>query len=110
MKTQQIGRSPLVATRLADGCWRLVSTMEPAEVTAERIAEGRSAVVAAYETGYTLFDHADIYCHGVCEQVFGDTMRDVAGMRDRILIATKCGIRFDGDPTPDAPKHYDSSA
>ncbi len=34
-------------------------------------AEGRRAVIAAYEAGYTLFDHADIYCRGVCESVFG---------------------------------------
>jgi predicted oxidoreductase len=110
MKTQQIGRSSLTCTRLAYGCWRLVSTMEPSEVTAERVVEGARAVLAAYEAGYTHFDHADIYCRGVCEQVFGDTMRGVAGMRDRVLIGTKCGIRFAGDPTPGAPKHYDSSA
>src|SRR3954471_9902073 len=110
MKTQHIGKSSLISTRLAYGCWRLVSTMEPSEVTPQRIEVGRRAVVAAYEAGYTLFDHADIYCRGVCEQIFGDAMRDVAGMRDRTLIATKCGIRFAGDPTPDAVKHYDSSA
>ncbi len=31
-------------------------------------------------------------------------------MRERILIATKCGIRFGGDPTPESPHRYDFSA
>ncbi|QOV92073.1 aldo/keto reductase [Humisphaera borealis] len=106
MRTQLIGRSPLVATRLSYGCWRLVSTMNPAEVTPDREAEGRRAVIAAYEAGYTLFDHADIYCAGVCEKVFGDVLRQVAGMRDRVLIATKCGIIL---PAPGVQHRYDFS-
>src|SRR5687768_11060166 len=110
MKTQLLGTSSLRSTRLAYGGWRLVSTTNPAEVTPEREAEGRKAVIAAYEAGYTLFDHADIYCRGVCEKVFGDAMRDVRGMRDRILIATKCGIRFAGEPHPGSPHRFDFSA
>ena len=31
-------------------------------------------------------------------------------MRDRIVVATKCGIRFPGDPNPDSPHRYDFSA
>jgi predicted oxidoreductase len=31
-------------------------------------------------------------------------------MRDRVLIATKCGIRFGGDPEADSPPRYDFSA
>ena len=110
MKTQLLGTSSLRCTRLAYGAWRLVSTMNPAEVTPEREAEGRRASIAAYEAGYTLFDHADIYCRGVAEKVFGDAMREVRGMRDRIVIATKCGIRFAGEPNPDSPHRFDFSA
>ena len=109
MRTQLIGRSSLVSTRLAFGCWRLVGTWDPKQVTPEREATGRRAVVAAYEAGYTLFDNADIYCAGVCESVFGQAMREVGGMRERVVVATKCGIRFAGDPTPDAPGRYDFS-
>ena len=110
MKTQPLGTSDLRPTRLAYGCWRLVSTMDPAEVTPDRQAEGRRAVIAAYEEGYTLFDHADIYCRGACESVHGQALREVRGMRDGILIATKCGIRFAGEPDPDSPQRYDFSA
>jgi predicted oxidoreductase len=109
MQTQLLGRTSLLSTRLAYGCWRLAGTWDPAEVTPESQAAGRRAVVAAFEAGYTLFDNADIYCRGVCETIFGQALRDVRGMRDRVVIATKCGIRFAGDPTPEAPGRYDFS-
>jgi len=109
MKTQLIGRSSLVATRLAFGCWRLVRTWNPKEVTPAREAEGRRAVIAAYEAGYTFFDNADIYCAGVCESVLGQALGEVRGMRDRVVVATKCGIRVGGDPLPLSPGRYDFS-
>lgn len=110
MKTIKIGKSNLECSVLAYGCWRLAGTWEPDHVTPERRAAGRAAAIAAYELGFTLFDHADIYCHGVAESIFGETLKAVSGMRERILIATKCGIRFAGDPEPGAPYRYDFSA
>lgn len=109
MKTITLGTSSLKSSRLAYGCWRIAGTWEPAEVTRQSAAQGRKAVVAAYEAGYTLFDHADIYCGGVAESLFGQVLKEVPGMRERILIATKCGIRFAGDPQIDAPFRYDFS-
>lgn len=63
----------------------------------------------AYERGYTLFDLADIYCHGRCEELFGDVLREVSGMCERVLVATKCGIRRPGTPAADAPQRWDFS-
>jgi predicted oxidoreductase len=110
MKTRTIGRSSLITTRLAYGCWRLMGTWNPREVTPERIEHGKKAIIAAYEAGYTMFDHADVYCWGICEQVFGDVLRSGAIKRDRFLVATKCGVRFATDPTPASPARYDFSA
>jgi predicted oxidoreductase len=110
MKTARLGRSNLQSSRLSYGCWRIAGTWNPAEVTPKSEAAGRQAVIAAYESGYTLFDHADIYADGVAEQIFGQVLKQVTGMRDRVLIATKCGIRKPGEPTPDAPVRYDFSA
>jgi predicted oxidoreductase len=109
MNTQRLGVSSLVSSRLAYGCLRIASTLDPAEVTPERMAQGRQTVIAAYEAGYTSFDHADIYCRGVCETIFGPALKQVAGMRDRVLIATKCGIRFAGDPDAAHFYRYDSA-
>lgn len=110
MKTQPLGSSSLVVTRLSYGNMRSASTWQPPEATPERRAKGVKAHIAAFEAGYTLFDTADIYCRGVCEEILGQALREVPGMRQRIIIATKCGIRFPGDPTPDAPHRYDFSA
>lgn len=110
MKTIQLGNSSLKASRLAYGCWRIGGSWNPAEVTPQREAEGRTAVSAAYEAGYTLFDHADVYCDGVAEKIFGQALKGISGMRGRVLIATKCGIRKPGDPKPPAPYRFDFSA
>jgi predicted oxidoreductase len=109
MKTVLIGNSSLACSRLAYGCWRIAGTWNPAEVKPEAQASGRRAVLAAYEAGYTLFDHADIYCEGMAEKIFGQALKEEPAMRDRILIATKCGIRKSGEPKPDSPYRFDFS-
>lgn len=110
MKNQLLGGSDLISTRLSYGNMRSASTWDPSQATPERRNLGVASHIAAYEAGYTLFDTADIYCRGVCEEILGQTLRQVSGMRNRILIATKCGIRFGGDPHPDSPHRYDFSA
>src|SRR6266542_4304126 len=99
MKTIRIGNSKLNTARLAYGCWRI----------AEAGTDGRAAVLAAYEAGYTLFDGADIYGGGKAEEVLGGVLREVSGMRERILVTSKCGVRPAGTPNPDSPWRYDFS-
>ena len=99
-----------MASRLAYGCWRIAGTWEASKVAPEDLVSGRKAVVSAFECGYTLFDLADIYCDGVCESIVGQALKEVSGMRQRVLIATKCGIRKKSDPAPDSPYRYDFSA
>ncbi|MFO1497821.1 MAG: aldo/keto reductase [Verrucomicrobiota bacterium] len=109
MQTAQLGKSDLEASRIAYGCWRTGSA-DGAELTPERAAQGRRAILAAHEAGYTLFDHADIYGNGEAERLFGKLLKEVSGMRDRVVIATKCGVRRQGDPKPESPYRYDFSA
>jgi predicted oxidoreductase len=109
MRSQALGKSPLVSSRLAYGCMRIAGTMDRSRLTAEREAAGRRAVLAAYEAGYTHFDHADIYGNGLCEEIFGRVLREVPGMRDKVLIASKCGIRWKGDPGASDPQRWDFS-
>jgi predicted oxidoreductase len=110
MRHQQIGTSGLTSARLAYGNMRCVGTWDPAAVTADARAAGVRSHAAAFEAGYTLFDSADIYCRGVCEEVLGQALREVGGMRGHVVVATKCGVRFKGDPSPDSPGRYDFSA
>lgn len=109
LQLQTIGRSNLTVARLAYGCMRYVGTWNPAEVDITRRQMAFRAIDAALAGGYTLFDHADIYCHGMCETVFGEYLADHPDVREKIVIATKCGIRFGGDPSPDSPHRYDFS-
>ena len=110
MKTQLIGRSSLISSRLVYGVMRVTGTWDPAAVTAEHRTAGRAAIRAACEAGINHFDTADIYCRGVCESILGEALRDAPGLRDRLIITTKCGVRFAGDPRPDSPARYDFSA
>ena len=110
MQTTLLGVSSLRSSRLAYGCWRVAGSWNPAEVTNATRAAGRRAIIAAYETGYTLFDNADIYCGGEAERIFGSVLKEVPGMRERIIVATKGGIRSAGSPQPDAPARYDFSS
>jgi predicted oxidoreductase len=105
MKTVPLGTSSLSASRLAYGCWRIADSSGAPAAS----APGRAAVLAAVEAGYTLFDHADIYSDGEAEKLFGLVLKEVAGLRERVLIATKCGIRKPGEPKPQSPYRYDFS-
>lgn len=71
----------------------------PADIDA-----AEAAVVAALDSGITTFDHADIYRHGKAEAVFGEVLARTPGLRERITLQTKCGIRL-GDE--DRPGMYD---
>ena len=60
--------------------------------------------------GVTSFDHADIYGGYSVEALFGEALAAVPGLRERLQIVTKCGIKL---VTPARPLHrvksYDSS-
>lgn len=102
MQTVSVGGSGLVSSRLIYGCMRMVG-----DGTSNDVAHGKAAVYAAFDAGYTHFDHADIYADGRCEAAFGEILREAPGMRDQILITSKCGIRFAEENG--TPKRYDSS-
>lgn len=108
MQTVQLGRSALRGTRLAYGCWRLAEAAGSGATQAAMEAAAERAVMAAWEAGFTLFDHADIYGLGACETLFGGVLRRNPGLRDRLLLATKCGIRRAEDP-PGTPYRFDFS-
>ncbi|MDQ4501753.1 aldo/keto reductase [Sinomonas sp. ASV322] len=60
----------------------------------EHIDSAAEAVEAALSLGITRFDHADIYGRGKAEAVFGELLARDAGLRERIRIQSKVGIRL----------------
>lgn len=110
MRTLKLGTSSVVSSRLAYGCWRIAGVGNTADFTPDHEATGKRAAITAYETGFTLFDNADIYAGGLAEKIFGKALKEVSGMRERVLVATKCGVRHAGQPNPDSPQRWDFSA
>ena len=86
--------SSIQPSRLAYGCMRIEGDT------------GKRAIHAAVDAGYTLFDHADIYGSGTCETLFGEVLRESPGLREKILLQSKCVVRFADDSSP---ARYDSS-
>ncbi len=106
MQMLTLGTSDIQVSRLAYGCWRIARDEDPQQ----NLTTTRAATAAAIEAGINFFDHADIYCGGRAEEVFGQVLRENPGLRERIVIGTKAGIRFAGEGDPEAPYRYDSSA
>ena len=67
-------------------------------------------VEQALALGITSFDHADIYGGYTVEAMFGDALAAAPGLRERMQIVTKCGIRIVAAARPGhGINHYDSS-
>ena len=93
-------------TRLSYGAMRIAGSWDPNDMDRPG---AYAALRAAYDAGYTLFDHADIYARGGCETLHGEFLRENPSLRDGTIIATKCGIRFGNDPEGTVGR-YDFSA
>ena len=91
MQTIQIGQSDLNSSRLVYGCMRIAGDGSKGDRN-----RGKDALRAALDHGYTLFDHADIYGDGACEEVFGELLRESQGLREQVVILGKCGVRLWG--------------
>ena len=90
---QSIGGDGPRVSRIGLGCMGLSGTWNPAEVGPDHRRRAIAAFEAALTAGITLFDHADIYGGGSSEALFKDCLHAAPGARERILIATKGGIR-----------------
>lgn len=59
------------------------------------VAEATRLVDISLEAGLNLFDSADIYSHGMAEEILGQAIK---GRRDQLLISTKGTFRAGEDP------------
>ncbi|WP_237931836.1 aldo/keto reductase [Buttiauxella sp. S19-1] len=78
-------------SRLVMGYWRLMEWNMSARQLASFIEEN-------VDLGITTADHADIYGGYQCEAAFGDAMRLVPHLRQKMEIVTKCGIATTANP------------
>ena len=110
MHTYRIPGIALEVSRIAYGCMNIGGAWNTSPLSDERRLGAARAVHAAVDQGITLFDHADIYCRGKSEEAFGAVLRSSPGLRAKIVLQSKCGIRVAGDPEPGLPGRYDFSA
>jgi predicted oxidoreductase len=84
MKKIDIGKSGFNSSEIVLGCMRIE------KMTVDELSYYIDNAVAE---GITLFDHADIYGRGYCEELFGKMLSSRAGLRQKIQIQSKCSIR-----------------
>jgi len=94
----------LEMSRLVHGSWRLGKW----NITEKGLLD---FILQCIDLGVTTFDHADIYGDYSCEEFFGRAMSAEKGLRNKIELVTKCGIKPLSARFPDRKvKHYDYSS
>lgn len=95
MKYIQFGESKKEVSKIILGLMR-ISEMS--------VKETEQLVSSTLETGINAFDIADCYGGGRCEEILGNVFAANPGLREKIWLQSKCGIRFDEEFT-----YYDFS-
>ena len=90
MKTRMLGRSGLEVGAIGLGCMGM-----SAFYGARDDAESRATIDRALELGVTLLDTSDAYGPHTNEVLVGSQIK---GKRDRVVLATKFGIKIGPDP------------
>lgn len=108
MKPLQLEKRGISTSRMVMGCMGLGGGWNQNPITEEDIKQAHQAVDAALSIGINFFDHADIYTFGKAEIVFGEVLKERKDLREKILIQSKCGIRFEDGPG--RPGRYDFSS
>ncbi len=84
MRTIDIANGEIRSSEIALGCMRI------ADMSLKDVSK---LINTAIEEGINFFDHADIYGGGKSEEIFGKALKEMTGIREKIFIQTKCGIR-----------------
>jgi len=109
MQTQILGNSDLSCTRVAYGCMPLGGSWDESSLEDATQRQAVRIIQIALDQGINFFDHADIYCRGKSEQAFAAVWSEIPHLREQIILQSKCGIRFGGDPNPESPHRFDFS-
>ena len=84
MKYLQIPGSDLKPSNIIMGCMRINNLDKKG---AEHL------IRTAMEAGVNMFDHADIYWDGYCEEFFAEAVGMNPQVREKMILQSKCGIR-----------------
>lgn len=82
---------------IVQGCMR---------INAMSVTEVEALIRNDLKLGINFFDHADIYGGGVCEELFGNVLKQNPNLRDQMIIQSKCGIHRSETNHYDFSKEY----
>ncbi len=88
MQMRQLGTSDVRVSPIIFGAWAIGGWMWGGQEESDSIA----AIRASIDAGATTIDTAAIYGMGSSEELVAKAIK---GQRDRVQIATKCGMRWD---------------
>jgi aryl-alcohol dehydrogenase-like predicted oxidoreductase len=88
MEKRRLGQSDLEVNPVVLGAWAIGGSMWGGQDEQQSIA----AIHASLDAGVNMIDTAPVYGMGRSEEIVGKALR---GRRDRVLIATKCGLIWD---------------
>jgi aryl-alcohol dehydrogenase-like predicted oxidoreductase len=91
MRQVRLGQTDLKVSAIGFGTWAFGGDWGAADVQ-----DGKDAIQHAIELGITLFDTAQGYGFGASERLLGAALRERA-IREEVVIATKGGLRMEGD-------------
>ncbi|HEY5746761.1 MAG TPA: aldo/keto reductase [Chryseolinea sp.] len=100
MERKALHKDGPIFSRIIAGAWRWNIATETVE----------QLIHKALDVGMTTFDHADIYGDHSNEEIFGRVLKKDPGLRQKMEIVSKCGIKFPSAKRPESwVKHYDTS-
>ena len=109
MELYLVPGTEMKVSRIALGCMTMGGNWTKSPLTAEDERRANTAVDTALECGINFFDHADFYSCYKSDEVFGRFLKQRKGLRDKIIIQSKCGIRPSWETNTDKVWMYDLS-
>ncbi len=88
MELKQLGNTDIYTTPLTYGAWEIGGAPFFFDLPEK---EAVKVIRHSYEAGINAFDTAPVYGFGRSEKIVG---KAVKGFRDKIIITTKCGLRW----------------
>jgi len=86
----QLGNTSIQVTRIALGTWAMGGWLWGGTDVDEAVR----AIHAAWDMGITTIDTAPVYGFGLSEEIVARALREASIPRDRVVIATKCGMEW----------------
>lgn len=94
MNKKRLGNSDLWISRLGLGTWAIGGGNNPYGWGAQNDDDSIRTIQKAIDLGINWIDTAKGYGHGHSEEIVGQALK---GRRDKVIIATKCGILWKED-------------